>query len=830
MKNHLIGEEKYMEKYMLNGAWQFRCTTDSIWHPAAVPGSVLSDMLQNGMTEDPFWRENEYAARDLFDRDWEYTRTFSPDEAFLQHQRLTLVCEGLDTLAAVSINGKTVLQADNMHRTWEADVKEVLQKGKNVIHVLFSSPNRFIRQMHEGFPEGYVCTGVMAGNEYIRKAHYMFGWDWGPQLPDCGIWKNIFIKGADGGELWDVYPIQRHEEGKVTLTVKCSVSHLEKESNAQLTASLTTPDGQVISVSEKAREETSLTLLVGDPKLWWPNGLGDQPLYQLSVTLTENGTVRNTIEKMIGLRTLTVSDKEDEVGRKFALTVNGIPFFAMGANFIPEDNILSRINRSRTETLIRHCAMANYNTIRVWGGGFYPTDDFYDLCDRHGLVVWQDCMFACNAYHFTEYFEQNITNELRDNVRRLRHHASLGLWCGNNELESAWAGWPAFQTQPPKLRNDYVRQFEYVMPKLLRELDPETYYWPSSPSSFGDFDRTSCDQYGDVHDWGVWHGRLPFTDYRKHLYRFCSEFGFESFPSLKTVETFTTEEDRNIFSPVMESHQKNGSANGIILHYLSDTYRYPKDFSSLLYVSQLLQAQAIQYGVEHWRRNRPICMGALYWQVNDCWPVASWASIDSLGRWKALHYAAKKFFAPFTASILDEGTSMAVHVLNEQRKDQPWQVKAFVKDMENRILWQGEAKGTLPPMSACCALKEDFASLVQGKERDVYFEYRLYENGSVVQNDVAFFVKPKQLNLPKAALTCTVEETGTAFLLHLCADCFAHQVEVDFTQADGVFSENYISLTGDSRTVTLEKQNLSAPLTKEEVEKQLTLRSLRDTY
>ncbi len=819
-----------MEKLSLHGPWQFRCVTDPVWHPATVPGSVLSDMLENKMIDDPFWRENEYPTRDLFDEDFEYCRTFTVDEALLANERISLICEGLDTLATVTLNGQVILKADNMHRTWEVDIKPTLLPGENRIHVRFASPNRFIKEKFEQYPDGYVCTGVMAGNEHLRKAHYMFGWDWGPQLPDAGIWRNIYIKAVSGPELWDVYPVQRHESGKVVLQIKTCVSHLKKDSTAHLCATLKAPDGQEITVSEKAETENTLLLTVNDPELWWPNGLGSQPLYRLTVSLTENGRELNSIQMTIGLRTITVSDKMDKVGREFALTVNGVSFFSMGANFIPEDNILARIHRSRTETLIRHAAMANYNTIRVWGGGFYPTDDFYDLCDKYGLVVWQDCMFACNAYHFTDAFEHSIEMELTDNIRRLRHHASLALWCGNNELESAWVGWGGFLALSPKLKADYIRQFQYVMPKLIQELDPQTYFWPSSPSSFGDFDRPGDAPYGDVHDWSVWHGRRPFTDYRRHLYRFCSEFGFESFPSLKTVETFTTEEDRNIFSPVMESHQKNGTANGIILYYLSDTYRYPKDFSSLLYVSQLLQAQAIQYGVEHWRRNRGVCMGALYWQLNDCWPVASWSSIDSLGRWKALHYTAKKFYAPFTGSICDEETRMSVYVHNEQRIAQSWRIQATVKDMDNRILWQQEKEGVLEALSVHCAVSEDFASLVQGKERDTYFEYQLFENGKLLQNDVAFFAKPKHLNLPKVKLSFTVEETESAFLLHLSANHFAHRVELDLEKADGVFSDNYISLTGDERTVTLEKENLSVPLTRQEVTQQLTLRSLRDTY
>lgn len=819
-----------MDTLMLHGKWQFRCTQDPLWHSATVPGSVLNDLLQNGMTEDPFYRENEYAARDLFEKNYEYQLDFEADAAFLQHERLTLICEGLDTLATVTLNGQVILQVDNMHRTWEADVKPYLKKGCNRIHVLFSSPLRFIREHYAAIPDNFVSTGCMPGNEHLRKAHYMFGWDWGPQLPDAGIWKPIYIKACDGAELWDVYPIQHHEEGKVTLEIQSAVAHLTKDSDAALAAFLTTPSGDTLSVTQKAEENTVLSLTVENPLLWWPNGLGEQPLYQLTVILTENGVQRNAIQKTLGLRTVTMSDGMDEHGREFAITVNGVKFFAMGANYIPEDNILSRVTRERTEKLIRSCKMANYNTLRVWGGGFYPSDDFYDLCDRYGIMVWQDCMFACNAYDFNAHFEENIKEELTDNIRRLRHHASLALWCGNNELESAWVGWSGFLKLPPKMKNDYVHQFEYVMPRLIKQLDPQTYFWPSSPSSFGNFDRTSDDQYGDVHDWSVWHGRRPFTDYRKHLYRFCSEFGFESFPCLKTVEAFTAEEDRNIFSPVMESHQKNGSANGIILYYLSDTYRYPKDFSSLLYVSQLLQAQAIQYGVEHWRRNRPVCMGATYWQVNDCWPVASWSSIDSFGRWKALHYAAKRFFSPCTASILDDGTVMGLYVLNEQRISQSYRIKAFVKDMQGHILWQNEKEGSLDPFTTACVVQQDFSDLIKGMERVTYFEYQLFLNRELLHSDVAFFVKPKQLNLPHSTLSCTVEERENAFLLHLNASCFAHRVELDLTEADAIFSDNYFSLTGEQRTVVLEKQNLSIPLTRQELEKQLTLRSLRDTY
>ncbi len=385
-----------------------------------------------------------------------------------------------------------------------------------------------------------------------------------------------------------------------------------------------------------------LTSSIHNPKLWWPNGYGDQPLYKVQVELLdEDGTVLETITKRIGLRTLTISQEKDLWGKEFAFCVNGVKIFAMGGNYIPEDCIYSRITPEVQKYLLESCKRANFNCVRVWGGGYYPSDHFYDLCDEMGLIVWQDLMFACNVYDLTEEFEDNITKEITENVKRLRHHASLGLWCGNNEMESAWDHWPEVQSESKYLRADYIKMFEYVIPKAVRAADSETFFWQSSPSSGGCFDDPDDENRGDCHYWDVWHGQKPFTDYQKHYFRFCSEFGFQSFPCLKTVESFTEEKDRNIFSRVMENHQKNPAANGKILYYLSENFRYPENFRKLLYVSQILQGMAMKYGVDHWRRHRGRCMGTLYWQINDNWPVASWASIDYFGRWKALHYMAK---------------------------------------------------------------------------------------------------------------------------------------------------------------------------------------------
>ncbi|MDE7048720.1 MAG: glycoside hydrolase family 2 protein, partial [Lachnospiraceae bacterium] len=481
---------------------------------------------------------------------------------------------------------------------------------------------------------------AMEGFPHLRKAHCMFGWDWGPRLPDAGIFRDVTLLGIKKSRLDSVYITQIHEAGQVTLDFDITLElFCNRESGlfgdgGKVRITVTDPDGQVVAAEDTAGEEQDYKLTVKNPRLWWPHGYGDQPLYQVRVSLLDGDDSELDVwERKIGLRTMTVNTDKDEWGSCFAHEVNGVKIFAMGADYIPEDNLLDRVNKERTRRLLEDAAMANHNCIRVWGGGYYPDDFFFDICDELGLIVWQDFMYACASYELNDAFEANITRETIDNVRRIRHHACLGLWCGNNEIETQIEMWKVSEKQ----KYDYIKLYEYIIPKIIKEEDPNAFYWPSSPSSGGNFENSWSEDHGDMHYWDVWHGNKPFTEYRKFHFRYLSEFGFQSFPGLKTVESFTEPEDRNIFSRVMEMHQRNRAANGKILNYLSATYLYPKDFDHLLYASQLLQADAIRYGVEHFRRYRGRCMGTVVWQLNDIWPVASWASIDYYGRWKALH-------------------------------------------------------------------------------------------------------------------------------------------------------------------------------------------------
>ena len=793
----------------LNGAWQMRPCAEPAWLPAVVPGSVYADLLDNGKMQDPYYRANELEAFDLMEKDYVYRRSFELNPEDLQCDAVLLNCEGLDTLARVSLNGQKVLYADNMHRTWTVDVLDFLHAGENEIEITFESPNRFIK---EAFAKCQAlgsedCT---IGFPHLRKAHCMYGWDWGPRLPDAGIWRDISLICVHTARLGGVLVRQEHEEGRVTLSFDAEYESFTglcdcQEPDYTLKVTVTAPDGKVFTGEDES-------IVIDEPELWWPNGYGKQPLYTVRAELTADGEVLDVWEKRIGLRTVTMKRQKDQWGESFETNVNGVSIFAMGADYIPEDNILRRVTPERTHRLIEDCVAANFNSIRVWGGGYYPDDWFYDACDELGLLVWQDFMFACAVYELDDDFEENITEEIIDNIQRLRHHPSLALLCGNNEMEmfvdqNHWVS-------TPKQKADYIRMYEYIIPKLVREYAPDTFYWPASPSSGGAFDAPNDPDRGDVHYWDVWHGGKPFTEYRKFFFRYASEFGFQSFPCLKTVESFTLPEDRNIFSYVMEKHQRNFGANEKIMGYMGKTYLYPNDFETLLYASQLLQADAIRYGVEHWRRNRGRCMGAIYWQLNDCWPVASWASIDYFGRWKALHYLAKRFFAPVLLSCSEEGTLSQRPNPNDEKKErdvvravqlnvsnetmQPVHAKVVwaLRDPSGAVVEEESAEVDVDALSAKWLERREYpgASLY-----DNYVSYELWLDGEKASSGTALFCAPKHFHFADPQLSFVRE--GDEIVVS--AKAYARMVEIVCDDGDVVFEDNDFDLNAETRRVKI---------------------------
>lgn len=788
-----------MQTCTLNGTWQLSAGHRSLESvDMQIPGTVLSGLLAAGKIKDPFYRTNEDATRALFWKDYVFTRTFDVDEELLAQQHIVLVCEGLDTLAEISINGTFLAKTDNMHRTWKFQAKKLLHPGKNEIQIVFRSVLRFIEDYpYEAHKKiNYIPCGSMKGNQLLRKAHSMFGWDWGPQTIDAGIFRDIYLQGYSHARIEDIRIHQQHAKN---VSVQTSITLSESVPGQKLCVELS-EDGadkplQTKLCKTNADGVAAVDFVIENPKLWWPNDYGDQPLYIVRTTLLdEDGTNLESITRRIGLRTLTISQEKDEWGNEFAFCVNGVKIFTRGGNYIPDDCLYTRITEKKLDYILESCRRAHFNCVRVWGGGYYPSDAFYDLCDEKGLIVWQDLMYACNVYDVTDAFAENCRQETYDNVRRLRHHASLGLWCGNNEIESAWDHWGDFQKETPYLRADYIRLFEEVLPKAVQEADGETFYWHSSPSSGGCFDNPDDANRGDTHYWDVWHGQKPFTDYRKYFFRFCSEFGFQSFPCAKTVNSFTLEDDRNIFSRVMESHQKNDAANGKMLYYLSENLRYPKDLTHLLYASQVLQGMAIKYGVDHWRRNRGRCMGTLYWQINDDWPAPSWSSIDYFGRWKALHYMAQKFYAPHAVSMTLEDHRCHVYFSNESFETTEYSLTLSIRDLSGNVLETYETKGNSPAFSAIETAVVDICSWEDQKD-DVFLEAVIHTKDQKVLKDVETLVPYKYLNLKNPVISTEAEETNDAFILHISSDCFAPFVALDFDDADVIFSDNFFHLT-----------------------------------
>lgn len=800
------------EQVNLGGAWRMREADSQTWHSAHVPGSVYADLMADGTMPDPFWRENELDAFERMKKDYVYQRAFTVTEAQLAHAHVELVCEGLDTLAHVSLNGHEIAFTNNMHITWVWDVKEQLHAGENTLEIRFDSPILYCAKKAEEAP-GWESSDATPGFRHLRKAHCMFGWDWGPRLPDAGIWRPILLRTWDTVRLENALMLQAHHDGMVDVTIRPEIA-----GESAWSAEITAPDGEVIIIPETTAAEQVIT--IEHPQLWWPNGLGKQPLYRVTVRLATG----DTRVWRIGLRTMTVSREKDEWGEEFCHVVNGVKVFAMGADYIPEDNILARVTPERTRRLLEDCKAANFNAIRVWGGGYYPDDAFYDICDELGLMVWQDLMYACAFYDLTPDFERSIRVETHQNVARLRHHASLALICGNNEMEMFMAGansalinhrtWEFVPTYPHHI-TDYVKMFEYILPAIVKETAPQTYWWPASPSSGGNFDAPNDENRGDNHYWDVWHGEKPFTEYRKFFFRYASEFGFQSFPCLKSVEQFTLPDDRNIFSRVMERHQRNQAANGKILSYLSQTFRYPNSFDDLLYASQLMQAEAIRYGVEHWRRNRGRCMGAIIWQLNDIWPVASWASIDYYGRWKALHYAAKRFFAPVMISAEEEGElsqnpkineyhpaplekSFRLNVCNETLRDVTGEVVWALRTPDGAIVRQNQQTLTIPAMSAKWLDKVDCAD---ASLTGHYVSFAFVVDDVALSEGTCIFCAPKHFEFVDPRLT--VETRGDTLVV--TSHAYAKQVWLESEDADLLLDDNAFDMNPGTKVVRVVK-------------------------
>jgi beta-mannosidase len=819
-----------MKIQSLAGNWEFRQKGEQEWLPAHVPGDVHTDLLALGRIPEPFVGDNEKHIQWVAESDWEYRRQFNVEPELLQQSHIGLVCDGLDTLATVSLNGSVLGNASNMFRKYQWDVKPLLKIGENDLHIAFDSPTRFISKKQSIRPMPGVPQAI-PGGPYLRKAPCQFGWDWGPQLPCIGIWKDIRLEGYEGARIEEVHLKQSHAEDKVTVEAHLLIQDWD-EAAYQVSMQLVAPDGQVIKAEGTINGEKTCTLQVEvfNPQLWWPNGYGSQSLYRVSIELHRSDFLLDQREYQLGLRTIELRQQPDEWGRSFTFVVNGQPIFAKGSNWIPADSFPTRISSANLEKLIRAAADTHQNMLRVWGGGFYEDERFYDLCDRFGILVWQEFIFSCSVYPLDDAeFVENVRIEVIENIHRLRHRASLAPWCGNNEMEWGWVdwGWKAPEYQDFKI--SYDRFFHHTLPDWCAAEDPDHAYWPSSPSSNTPFENPNNQQQGDAHYWDVWHGRKPFTAYRSQYPRFMSEFGFQSLPPLATIRTYAEEAEWNITSYIMEQHQKNDRGNALMVSQMLDTYRLPKDFESLVYLSLVLQAEGIRYGVEHWRRHPKQVSGTLYWQLNDCWPVASWSSLDYFGRWKALHYAAKRFYAPLLLSIEDKQTEMNVAITSDLHELWEGSVRWSLETLEGKVLQTNEESAAVAPFDVLSVCNLDFSNLLTDELRQkVVFIAELYQNEQFLARQTAFFVPTKHLNLADPGISVQIQNEQQQIFIKLTSFSLARQVECTLEGEDVVFSDNYFDLPV-GRTI-----EISAPLPPDWTDSQamnaFRVRSIYDSY
>ena len=811
--------------------WQFKQKNEGEWLPAVVPGCVHSDLLRNGKINDPYYRTNEKQLQWIDKTDWEYRTTLQVSESVANSQLVQLKFDGLDTHADVYLNSSKILSADNMFRTWLVNVKGKLKAGKNELRIYFHSPIEVgLKKLEEyGFTlpahsdmMALEIVGGLTQNQLVssfqRKAPYHFGWDWGPRFVTSGVWRPVYIISSNDSYINDLYIKQGQlSKQKANLTANVTIEGLSKG-----TAFLTITDktNKKMLASRKVDvavgvNEYSIPLEIQNPKLWWTNGLGKQNMYNIEASLSSNNVTISSKEQSIGIRTIKVIEKPDADGKGVCMyfELNGVPVFMKGANHIPNDVFADRLTKEVYENEIDNAVKANMNMIREWGGGIYEDDNFYRLCDERGILVWQDFMFACGMYPGNPEFLANVKAEAIDNVKRLRNHPSIALWCGNNEIDVAWAqytaaggwGWKKMYNEQQKttIWKAYEDIFKDILPKVVAEYDGSRAYRHSSPMTFDTKKHATVNTEGDAHYWGVWHKREPFEKFLDNASRFVSEYGFQSFPEMPTIEKYALPEDYNINSEVMKAHQRSPIGNQAIKDYMKMYYNVPAKFEDLIYLGQVLQAEGIRAAMELHRGNMPYTMGSLYWQLNDCWPVASWSSTDYFRRWKALHYFIKKANEPIIISThKTKGTVVASVVSDKLESIKSVQFKAKVMDFAGKAIWSEEKKMDIAPNTAQVVLKKDSASFKTDLSNTVLV-LTLEKNGEVLAQNSFYFGKVKDMQLPVPEIKIEITQDGEQYSIRLYSKQLVKNLCLNFEGVDGFFSDNYMDiLPGEMNTIT----------------------------
>jgi beta-mannosidase len=800
-------------RHELSGPWTFRRVTAQNpsaepWLPATVPGCVHTDLFAAGKIGDPFFRLNEKDQQWIENASWDYRTTFAVDAATLGRDRVELALAGLDTHAELFVNGVSVLATNNMFRAWRVDAKPQLRIGDNELVIRFRSPIEAVQASYDHLGHRLPASNDQ-GKEMVsmwsRKAPYHFGWDWGPRFVTSGIWRPVALEAWSGARLDDVQVFQNKLDANAAdLTIKVRVV-AARTGKARVSV---VADGKATIAAADVTlnvgpNEVALAARIEHPELWWPNGLGPQPRYALATTLAIDGAAVGWRTTRIGLRTIEVVHERDKLGKSFFIKVNGAPVFMKGANWIPADSFVTRMTDARYRQLLQSAADTHMNMLRVWGGGIYEDDRFYDLADELGLLVWQDFMFACSMYPGDAAFVENVRQEAIENVRRLRNHPSLALWAGNNENEAAWKGWgwpqkfDLSKRAQDRIWRDYQQMFHQVLPAVVAAEDPGRFYTRSSPSANEERIPANRLGWGDMHYWGVWHAENPYQAYGDNISRFMSEYGFQSFPELGSVERYTDKTDWDIESPVLLSHQRHPRGNALINKYMERDFRAPKDFASFLYVGQVLQATVISYAAEAHRRAMGRNWGTLYWQLDDCWPVASWSSIDYYGRWKALQYAARRFFAPVLVSPVANKGAVEIWGVSDRRTDTPARLTVRVLDFSGHELGRRDQEVTLAANTSQLLLSYRRKKLLGATDphRVVLVAELTEAPGHPLARNLFWFKKTKDLELPKPALTLDVKPTAdVAFAISIHASALARAVRLDAGAIDGTFEDNYFDL------------------------------------
>ncbi len=792
----------------LDSNWTFKKASDTAWLPATVPGTVHTDLLHNGLIGDPYFRDNEKRLQWIEKESWQYRSRFDASEGMPDKQHIILTFDGLDTYARVKLNGQDILHTDNMFRTWTADVKPFLKRSNNLLEITFLPAA--VQDSIKAAADPHTLPDSRA---YSRKAPYQYGWDWGPRFVTCGVWRPVTLTAWDGPKIDNLHILQDSvdpEKAYITFSVKLLGNNENQDQDNKLSLKIYYHQKKITEKSmilKTGIHNTNIPVVIEDPQLWWCIGMGDPALYTYTLELKKNGQTFESRRGHFGIRTIGLVQEPDSTGQSFYFTLNGKPVFAKGANYIPQDNFLPRVDSQRYRALIGNAAAAGMNMLRVWGGGVYENDLFYDLCDENGIMVWQDFMFACTMYPGDSAFLDNVAHEAADNIIRLRNHPSLALWCGNNEVDEGWHNWGWQQAlgysgkDSAEIWHNYLKLFQELLPEKILALDPGRPYHPSSPTiGWGHHESMLT---GDSHYWGVWWGEEPFSVYLTKTGRFMSEYGFQGMPPLESIRQFTLPEDRHSGSAVMEAHQKHPRGSELIHTYMQRDFPVPDDFADFDYVSQLLQAEGMRTAIEAHRRAMPSCMGSLYWQLNDCWPVTSWSSVDYYGRWKALHYFAGKAFAPDLLSVVQNKGHIDVFMITDRYDTLSGTLNLTLIDFYGKQLWhQSRRVSVSGPESKVVYSGFENKIVPHGNEnKSVLVAEFVPEKGDPV-GSLYYFVRPKALDLPEAEPELmTTKETG-GYRIEINSPVLIKNLALSHQTIDGRFDRNFLDvLPGESTTV-----------------------------